>query len=163
LIVAGAAAYVYEFAPGTLNTSTQVSWTAGVTGVLSNTSAGITAGVYDYRGDLNLVPLRGTLWVSPKKVGFPAATGYVSRLIMNHPQGLPTPGNTLYLTPGSATAISGVAVGFGGSLSTNGVRIFGSWTQVGNTDNRVYVAVGMNNIAYTSAGLPGAGKLVLKG
>lgn len=162
LFVAGAAAFIYEFLTNSLTTSSQVSWTAGITGVISHTASGSTPSTYDYRGDLNIVPVRGTLMVSPKKVGFPNATGYTARIIPNHPTAT-TPGTSLYLAGAGASGVPSLAIGYGGSLTTNGVRLFGSWTQTVNTDNRVYVVTGLHNVAYTSAGLPGTGKLIVKG
>ena len=106
--------------------------------------------------------------VSPKKVGIPAATGYTARIIPNHPQsnnsaGAFSPGLSLYLTGQSAVGIITSAIGFGGSINTNGVKLFGSYTQTGASDNRVYVVSGLHNVAYTSAGYGGIGKLIVKG
>ena len=175
LFVSGASAitsYVYEFAPGTLTTASMVSWTSGIiTGVTVNSSMGTIPGAYDYRGDLNITPIRGQLVISPKKVQIPVPTGYSSRVIPNHPQsltsaGLLSPGSPLYLsqTAGNTTAynISGVTFGFGGSINTNGVRMFASLT-TSAVDNRIYVISGLYNVAYTPQGISAAGRLIVKG
>jgi len=162
---------IYEFTPGTLTTSTYVSWPGRVTGVICNASAGTVAGTYDYRGDLNIVPIRGTLWVSPKKVGVVTPTGFVSRIIPNSPMGVsgvgntPLPGATVVQTT-DGTAATGVLAapgGWAGSISTNGVRLFASFTNAINGDNRIIAVTGLYNVAYNSAGFAGAGRLTVKG
>ena len=144
-----------------MNTSSFVSWTAGTTGVVSNTNLGTTAGVYDYRGDLNLTPVRGQLLVTPKKVAFPNATGYESRIIPNHPQAT-VQGQSLFLSQ-STNQIVASPLGFGGQITTNGVRLFATWTQTANSDNRIYVVTGLNNVSYTSQGFVATGRLTIKG
>lgn len=161
LFVAGAVAYIYEVNTSNLNTSSFVSWTAGTTGVVSHTNLGTTAGAYDYRGDLNLTPIRGQLLVTPKKPAFPNATGYESRIVPNHPQAV-VPGQTLFLSQ-STNQIVASPLGFGGQITTNSVRLFAPYTQTANSDNRVYVVTGLNNVSYTSQGYTGVGRLIVKG
>lgn len=161
LFVSGAVAWIYEFNTTSLTTTSQVTWSLGVTGVTSQASIGLTAGAYDYRGDLNIVPVRGQLMISPKKVAFPAATGYIGRVVPNHPQAV-VPGQSLYLSQ-TTNSIVGSPFGFAGNITTNGVRLFGSWTQTANSDNRVYVVSGLNNVAYTSQGFVATGRLTIKG
>jgi len=168
LIVGGnttAATYpwVYEFNTGALTTSSMITWTSAATGVACNASMGTSVGLYDYRGDLTVMPSRGHLFVVPKKVGVVTPASYISAIVPNHPQGSQFPGQSLYLVQGT-TAITGYPYGIsGGGMTINGNRIFASYTQVANTDNRIYVWSGITNPAYTSLGFSGAGKLIIKG
>ena len=162
-ISTGPTAWVYEFNTGALTTSSMASWTPSTTGVVANASMGTSNGLYDYRGDLNIIPSRGHLFISPKKVGVAAPTGYVAAIVPNHPQGSQFAGQSLYLTQGT-TGIPSVPYAIsGGGQTITGNRIYGSHTQTANTDNRVYVWSGVTNPAYTSLGFAGTGKLVLKG
>lgn len=155
--------WMYEFNTGALTTSSMITWTGAATGVACNASMGTSNGLYDYRGDLTVIPSRGHLFISPKKVGVLTPTGYVSAIVPNHPQGVQFPGQSLYVNQGT-TLISGVPYGIAGSGQTiNGNRIFAAYTQVVNTDNRIYVWSGITNPAYTSLGFAGTGKLIIKG
>jgi hypothetical protein len=52
---------------------------------------------------------------------------------------------------------------FSSGGTSNGARHFTALTVTANTDNRVYVVTGLNNVAYSSLGFAGVGKLVVKG
>jgi len=163
LFVSGGAAFIYEFNTANLTTSSIVTWTYGASGANSYSTLGTSSGVYDSKGDLAIVPMRGQLVITSKKIGAiagVAAAGYVARVVPNHPAAV-VPGQSLHLSAGSAVI---TAAPFGvGLQSTNGTRIFGSFTPTGNTDNRVYVISGLYPVSQTSAGFPSPGRLLVKG
>jgi hypothetical protein len=168
LFVSGIAgqAVIYDFLSGTLTSSTQAQWTAAATGLPLQTSLGTAAGaIYDYRGDLNIMAVRGQLLVTPKKVGTVIGVNtYIARILPNSPQGVQFPGQSVYISGSSSLISAPVVMGcFSSGGISNGVRHFTALTVTANTDNRVYVVTGLNNVAYSSLGFAGVGKLVVKG
>jgi hypothetical protein len=168
LIVAGATTnapiggFIYEINTTNLTTTTQVVFGVGTTGAQANSSAGFTSNTHDYRGDLNIIVARGQLFVSPKKVGIAAATGYTTRIVPSHPQAIVS-GGALALSSGTQSVAGTTVFGHGGSLHTNGIRLFGSWTATANSDNRIYIETGLHNVAYSGQGFVTTGKLTVKG
>lgn len=163
LFVGGAAAWIYEFNTANLNTTSFVTWTYGATGIASYSTLGTTPGAYDLRGDLAIIPMRGQLVITSKKIGFQAGvvpTGYVARVIPNHPTA-PVPGQSLYLSV-LGTLISAAPWGVG-LQSSNGTRIFGSWTPTVHTVNNIHIISGLYNVSQTSACFPSPGRLIVKG
>lgn len=139
------------------------TFTSGATGAalysnMNYTTAG--GATYDYRADLNVIPVRGVFVVSPKKQGIVTPTGYAARVQLNMPTAT-TPGQPAGIATSLVNATT-YPLGFSGAITTNGVRIFHTYSQVFASDNRTYYISGLHNVAYTVNGFPN-GRLVVKG
>jgi hypothetical protein len=114
----------------------------------------------DYRGDLNIVPIRGVFHVSPKKVALATATsGFVSRIHWNYPSAA-TAGIPAFSATLASTAVSTSPLGYGGVITNNGVRTFATLCVTAATDNRIYYINNYYNVTAINGGQ--AGRLLVK-
>jgi hypothetical protein len=162
--VGATAAAIYELNTSLVATTTIASVTSSAT-VGSTLSHMTTASAtMDYRGDLNIVPIRGIFYVSAKKVAQPFASpgGFVTRVQFNSPQtataGQPTTGTSF------ATATTGIGTNpqaAGSVVTTNGARIIASFTTTAASSNQLSYINGVYNVT-TVAGAA-AGRLLMRG
>jgi len=166
--------FIYEVSTTTLSTVT-----TSITPMLPGAVAGLPVAsaamassgvIYDYRGDLNIVPCRGQFWISPKKTGISAiaANGYVVRAQFNYPHpifatgpGLIAAGLPIVMNSGT-NQIANSPMGYGTVMYSNGARLYTAFCNVAASDNRIYAVSGLHNVAYTAQGYSN-GRLVLKG
>jgi hypothetical protein len=149
---------IYELNNQLLTLQQNGTFTTGATGVVCQASMATTSTTYDFRGDMAIVPVRGQFLIFPKKVGQAAATGYAARIQFNLP-GQTTPGLTFGIGA-STTATTGYPLGFAAGASSNGVRLFTTWSQVSATDNRTnYI-----NTMYNTTAIGGyqTGRMLIK-
>jgi len=166
--------FIYEVSTTTLSTVT-TSITPFLPGAaaglpVASAAMGSTGVIYDYRGDLNIVPVRGQFWISPKKTGISAlaANGYVVRAQFNYPHPIyatgPGPiaaGLPIVMNSGT-NQIANSPMGYGTSMYSNGARLYTAFCNVVASDNRIYYVGGLHNVAYTAQGFSN-GRLVIKG
>jgi len=118
------------------------------------------SGTPDYRGDLNIVPIRGIFFISPKKVGIgTGASGWCARVHFNYPSA-GTSGTIAFSATTASTSIPTSPLGYAAIISHNGSRTFASFNNSSN-DNRIYYINNYYNVSSIS-GNP-CGRLLLKG
>jgi len=144
-----------------LTTSSVAFFATGATGAACQSHLNQAAAV-DYRGDLMIVPVRGSFIISPRKVGQISTTvGYAARALFNSPSAT-VPGTPAAITTLASLNTGSRPLGFASGMSTNSVRLFTTFSSVVASDNRINVNTGIHNVSYTVAGNPN-GRLTVKG
>jgi hypothetical protein len=130
---------------------------AGATGAPLNAQMALNT-TLDYRGDLNIIPVRGVFYVSPKRVGINTAA-WVARIHFNYPMSTPT-GLPFFLGV-NTSLITSTPLGNGGVTTTNGVRIYNTFSNTPASDNRIYYINQLYNVTNIAGNQ--SGRLLVKG
>jgi hypothetical protein len=122
-------------------------------------SHAIPSTTVNYRGDLEIIPVRGVFLISPKRVGQASTTaGYTTRVQFNYPQQA-SPGNVASINTLATTAIGANPHGFAACKTSNSVRMIGTF-YIGAADSRINVVANSHNV--TSVNGNPSGRLLVK-
>jgi len=159
-IAAAGSGSIYEINSSLVALQTVSSASTAATGAPSSSQLNYT-GSLDYRGDLNIVPIRGMFFVGNKKVGIATVTsGWCTRVHWNYPSAT-TPGIPFVSTNNASVGLPSTPLGYAATMTHNGVRTFASYCQTLASDNRIYYISNYYNATTISGST--AGRLLIKG
>lgn len=150
---------LYELDSALAATSNTATFPTGATGAACWSHMN-TAAAVDYRGDLNIVPMRGVFVVSPRKVGQVSLTvGYAARVQFNYPQQV-TSGNVSAISTLANIASATNPMGYASGMIAVGNRTITTFANTVASDNRINIITG----AYSTTALNGSqtGRLLVK-
>ena len=151
---------IYELNTSLVAIQTVTSVTTAATGAPMYSNLLPAAGP-DYRGDSNVVAIRGIFHASSKKVGIATVTsGWNARFLLNSPMAA-TPGNIQYLATTASLGLASTPLGYGGQITHNGCRTLASYCTTLASDNRAYYIKDYYSV--TNIKGTGTGRLTLKG
>jgi hypothetical protein len=131
------------------------TFTTGATGAVIQSNMATVAGT-DFRGDLAIVPFRGTYIITPRRTGI-ATASYASKVSFIHPTATFT--GTSRLLFSSANAITAYPGGYASGLWSNGVYLIGT-SYIGASNN--YISVVSNNFNSTNIAGNQSGRILVK-
>lgn len=150
---------IYELGTDLVATSNTATFPTSTTGAACWSHLNQAAAV-DYRGDLNIMPVRGSFIISPRKVGQISATvGYAARVQFNYPQQV-NPGNVSSIATLAAVGTTSHPLGYAAGMTTNGSRLVTTFSTVVASDNRINVITGIYNTTAVNGGQ--TGRLLIK-
>jgi hypothetical protein len=150
---------IYELGTDLVATSNTTTFPTSTTGAASWSHLNQAAAV-DYRGDLNIIPVRGSFIISPRKVGQVSATvGYAARVQFNYPQQV-TSGNISAIATLASVGTTAHPLGYAAGMTTNGSRLVTTFSTVVASDNRINVITGLYNTTAVNGGQ--TGRLLIK-
>jgi hypothetical protein len=145
---------IYELGTDLVATSNVATFATSTTGAACWSHLNQAAAV-DYRGDLNIVPVRGSFIISPRKVGQISATvGYAARVQFNYPQQV-TSGNISTIATLASIGTTTNPLGYAAGMTTNGSRLVTTFSTVVASDNRINVITGIYNTTAVNGGQTG--------
>jgi len=150
---------IYELGTDLIATSNSSTFVAAATGAACWSHLNQAAAV-DYRGDLNIVPVRGSFIISPRKVGQVATNaGYAARVQFNYPQQINF-GNISTIATLANVATTAHPLGYAAGMTSIGSRIVTTFSTVVASDNRINVITGIYNTTAVNGGQ--TGRLLIK-
>ena len=150
---------LYELGTDLVATSNTATFPTSTTGAACWSHLN-QAGAVDYRGDLNIIPVRGSFIISPRKVGQVSATvGYAARVQFNYPQQV-TSGNIASIATLASIGTTTNPLGYAAGMTTNGSRLVTTFSTVVASDNRINVITGLYNTTAVNGGQ--TGRLLIK-
>ena len=150
---------LYELDASLAATSNTATFLTGTTGAACQSHMN-TAAAVDYRGDLNIVPMRGVFVISPRKVGqVSLVVGYAARVQFNYPQQV-TSGNVSAISTLASIASATNPMGYASGMIAVGNRTITTFSNVVASDNRINIITG----GYSTTALNGGqtGRLLVK-
>lgn len=149
---------IYELDPTLLTAlQTVTTMTTAATGTPLASQLALST-TLDYRGDLNIIPIRGVFYVSPKRVGISTAA-WQARIHFNYP--LTSPSGIPAFSAVSTAQITTTPLGHGGTAYTNTVRIYNTYSVTPASDNRIYYINQLYNVTNIAGNQ--SGRLLVKG
>jgi hypothetical protein len=150
---------LYELNTDLTVTSNVATFATAATGAACHSHLNQSASL-DYRGDLNIVAVRGSFIISPRKVGQISATvGYAARVQFNYPQQV-TSGNISTIATLASIGTTTNPLGYAAGMTTNGSRLVTTFSTVVASDNRINCITGIYNTTAVNGGQ--TGRLLIK-
>jgi hypothetical protein len=151
---------LYELTSALATSSNTVTFATAATGAASQSHMQNLTATGDFRGDLMIVPVRGSFIISPRKVAQISTTvGYAARVQFNYPQQANS-GNVSTIATLASIYTGTQPLGFAHGMTTNGSRIVTTFSNTVASDNRINVITGLYNTTSVSAAQ--TGRLMIK-
>jgi len=131
------------------------TFTTGATGAVCQSNMALTTTI-DGRGDLNIVPWRGTHIITTKRPGI-ASASYTTRVSFMHPTATTT--GTAKLIYSSASSLGTFPGGYSSNMTSNGVYLVGT-SYIAAANNYVNIVNGLYNLTNIAGGQ--SGRLLVK-